>query len=138
MTALLDLTTNQMILFSTLTNNLTTPVILLSTCQHLLKNGFQTILPIKTYLKKKAAKEAAIYYKDTLNKAGYMNKLVYYAPSASKQENENRQGNVIWFNPPYSKSVTTRIGQSFLHLLDTHFPKNTPLLTRYSTEIKLK
>ena len=26
-------------------------------------------------------------------------------------------------NPPYSKSVATRIGQSFLHLLDTHFRK---------------
>ena len=71
-------------------------------------------------------KEAAIYHEDTLNKAGYINKLVYLAPSASNQQNKNniRQGNVIWFNPPCSKSVTTRIGQSFLHLLDTHFPKN--------------
>lgn len=28
------------------------------------------------------------------------------------------------FNPPHSKNVTTGIGQFFLHLLDTHFPKN--------------
>ena len=77
----------------------------------------------------KIFKEAAIYYEDTLNKAGYINKLVYYAPSASNQENKNknRQRNVLWFNPPYIKSVTTRIGQSFLHLLDTHFPKNHTL-----------
>ena len=27
----------------------------------------------------------------------------------------------------YSKSVTTRIGQSFLHLIDPHFPKNHTL-----------
>ena len=61
-----------------------------------------------------------------LNKPGYINKLVYHTPSAGNQENKNKncQRNVIWFNPPYSESVTTRIGQSFLHLLDTHFPKN--------------
>ena len=59
-------------------------------------------------------------------KAGYINKLAYHAPSASKQENKNknRQRNVIWFNPPYSKSSTTRKGQSFLQLIDAHFPKN--------------
>ena len=74
----------------------------------------------------KIFKEAAIYYEDTLNKAGYMNKLVYHTPSASNQENKNKncQRDVIWFNPSYSKSITTRIGQSFLHLIDTHFPKN--------------
>ena len=73
----------------------------------------------------KIFKEAAIYYEDTLTKAGYINNLVYHTPSTSNQENKNksRQRNVIWFNPPYSKSVATRIGQSFLHLIDTHFPK---------------
>ena len=72
-------------------------------------------------------KEAAIYYEDTLNKAGYINKLIYHYPSANNQENKNKknhQRNVIWFNPSYSKSVATRIDQSFPHLLDAHFPKN--------------
>ena len=74
----------------------------------------------------KIFKEAAIYYDDTLNKADYINTLVYHTPSASNQENKNknRQQKLIWFYPPYSKSVTTRINQSFLHLLDIHFPKN--------------
>ena len=36
----LDLATNQKVLFSTLTNGLTTLLILISTRQHLLKNGF--------------------------------------------------------------------------------------------------
>ena len=73
----------------------------------------------------KIFKEAAIYYEDTLNKTGYINNLVYHTPSTSNQGNKNksRQRNVIWFNPPYSKSVATRTGQSFLHLIDTHFPK---------------
>ena len=63
----------------------------------------------------KIFKEADIYYEDTSNKAGYINKLVYYAPSASNQENKNKnhQRNVVWFNPSCSKSVTTKIGQSY-------------------------
>ena len=28
------------------------------------------------------------------------------------------------FNPAFSKSVSTKIGKSFLSLLDLHFPKN--------------
>ena len=86
----------------------------------------------------KIFQESAIYYEDTLNKAGYLDKVVYHAPSASNQENKNknRQRNVIWFNLPCSKSVTTRIDQSFLYLIDTS-QKTTPL-TRYSTEITLK
>ena len=52
----------------------------------------------------KIFKEAAIYDEDTLNKADYINKLVYHTPSASNQDNKNkkRHRNVIWFNRPYS------------------------------------
>ena len=60
--------------------------------------------------------ESAIYYEDTLNKAGYIDEVAYHAPSASKtkeNKSKNRQWNVIWLNLPLSKSVTTRIGQSF-------------------------
>ena len=75
----------------------------------------------------KIFQESAIYYQDTLNKAGYIDKVAYHAPSASSQENKNkkRQRNVIWFNLPCSQSVTTRIGQSFSYLIDIHFPKKT-------------
>ena len=38
-------------IISILLKNLTTLLILLSTCQDLFKNGFQTILPIKNYFK---------------------------------------------------------------------------------------
>ena len=74
----------------------------------------------------KIFQESAIYYEDTLNKAGCVDKVAYHAPNASNQENKktNRQRNVLWFNLPGSKSVTTRIGQSFLYLIVFHFPKN--------------
>ena len=69
-------------------------------------------------------KEAALLRR-YVNKAGYINKWFYHAPSANNQEikKENRQRNVIWFNLPYCKSVTTRIGKSFLQLTDAHSPK---------------
>ena len=38
----------------------------------------------------KRFKEAAIYCEDTLNKAGYINNLVYHTPSTSNQENKNK------------------------------------------------
>ena len=74
----------------------------------------------------KIFQELAIYYEDISNKAGYIDKVVHDAPGASNLENKNknRQWNVIWFNLPCSKSVTTRIGQFFLYLIDAHFPKN--------------
>ena len=74
----------------------------------------------------KIFQESAIYYEDTLNKARHLDEIVYHARSTSNQENKNksRQRNVLWFNPPCSKSVTTRIGQSSLYLIDIYFPQN--------------
>ena len=73
----------------------------------------------------KIFQESPIYYEDTLTKARYLDKVVYHTPSASNQENnnKNRQRNVLWFNLSCSKSVTTRIDQSFLYLIDIYFPK---------------
>ena len=64
----------------------------------------------------KIFQESAIYCEDTLNKASYIDKVAYHAPSASNQENKNknRQRTVIWFNLPSSKSVTTRNRSIFL------------------------
>ena len=38
----------------------------------------------------KTVLESAIYYEDTLNKARYLDKVVYHTPSASNQENKNK------------------------------------------------
>ena len=40
----------------------------------------------------KIFREAAIYYEDTLNKTGYINKLVYHTPSTRNQEIKNKNG----------------------------------------------
>ena len=127
-TAPLDVATNQMILFSTSTKNLTTLLILLSTCHIYWKTAFKQYSFVE-----KIFQESSIYYEDTLNKAGYLDKVVYHATTATNQKNKNknRQRNVLWFNLPCSKSVTRRIGQSFLDLTDIYFLKNHTL-TRYS------
>ena len=48
-------------------------------------------------------------------------------PSSTKEVFENsedyyEQSNILWFNPPYRKSVKTNIGKRFLHLINKHFP----------------
>ena len=35
--------------------------------------------------------------------------------------------NIIWFNPPFSKTVRTNVAQTFLQLIDKHFPPKNPL-----------
>ena len=44
-----------------------------------------------------------------------------------KPRRRNRQRNVIWFNPPFSKNVETNVAKSFLKLIDKHFPDNNTL-----------
>ena len=34
---------------------------------------------------------------------------------------QSRKRNILWFNPPYSKSVKTNIGKVFLRLIKKHF-----------------
>ena len=43
------------------------------------------------------------------------------------KKTRNRKRNVIWFNPPFNKNVTTNIAHKFLNLVDKHFPKTNKL-----------
>ena len=45
----------------------------------------------------------------------------------TSRTNKNRQRNILWFNPPYSQNVETKVGKCFLQLIDQHFPKSNPL-----------
>ena len=47
--------------------------------------------------------------------------------SNKKTKQKNRKRNIIWFNPPYSKNVVTKVGHYFLKLLDKHFPRHHKL-----------
>ena len=70
--------------------------------------------------------EAAEPYQKALEESGYEYKLKY-KPQTQTQNKRKRKRNITWFNPPFSSSVSTKIGAKFLSLIDKHFPKGNPL-----------
>ena len=68
--------------------------------------------------------ESAIYYEQCLKNSGYKTKLQYQQAEGNNQNKKKRKRNIIWFNPPYSKSVKTNIGRIFIKLVSKHFPLN--------------
>ena len=70
---------------------------------------------------KQTFEDAAPAYQNALGHSNFSHKLEY-TPHETQRSRRNRQRNVIWFNPPFSKNVKTNIARSFLYLVDTHFP----------------
>ena len=69
-------------------------------------------------------------YENALKSSGHPPELRYEENRETTREASTkkcRQRNVIWFNPPYNMSLQTKIGKSFLALVDKNFPKNHPL-----------
>ena len=69
--------------------------------------------------------EKAIYVK-ALKDSGYKSALKYN-PEHKKtpKTKRTRNRNPIYYNPPWSENVKTNIGKNFLHLVETHFNKET-------------
>ena len=79
---------------------------------------------------KETFNEAAQTYNDALKRIDFNNRLKYEPPESSKHfqtQRRHRQRHIIWYNPPYSKSVKTNIARDFLQLIDKHFPRNNRL-----------
>ena len=72
--------------------------------------------------------EAALVYEEALKKSGYNKKLTYIPKKQNTNNKNNRKRNIIWFNPPFNQSVSTKIGKYFLNLLDTHLPPHHKFL----------
>ena len=60
-------------------------------------------------------------YQNALRHSNFDHEFTY-TQDARQRTRRNRQRNIIWFNPPFSKSVNTNIGREFLSLIDKHFP----------------
>ena len=75
---------------------------------------------------KEVFEKAKLDYQQALRASGYTEDLTYTVTTENENVNKkkNRKRKIIWFNPPYSKSVQTNIGKTFLRLLQKHFPKN--------------
>ena len=72
-------------------------------------------------------------YQEALERAGYDHKLHYTAPKdqpQNRRRNKNRQ--MIWYNPPYCKSVKTNIDKEFFQILSKCFPKKHILAKNFN------
>ena len=56
-----------------------------------------------------------------MKESGYTERIVYRNKQATTRKH-NRRRKIIWYNPPFSKSVATDIGATLLKLISKHFP----------------
>ena len=66
-------------------------------------------------------------YEKVLRKSGYRNVNLIYIDRRDIKQKRNCHRSIIWFNPPFNKSVSTNVTKRFLNLIDQHFPKSNKL-----------
>ena len=66
-------------------------------------------------------------YEDSLRKSSYSEKLEFIEKSESIRRKRKRKRKIIYFHPPFSMEVKTKIGSLFLKLIKKHFTPNHPL-----------
>ena len=98
------------------------------TIHHKLSNSYQ--IPSlkdcrKVLLTKKVFNTAKAEYEDALKKSDYNADMKYTDNKSEKPKTRKR--NIIWFNPPFSKSVSTNVAKTFLQLVTKHFPRSHKL-----------
>ena len=62
-------------------------------------------------------------YDEGLKHSGYKQELKFTPP---KVNSKHISRNIIRFNPPYNKCISSNIGRDFLNLISKHFPNNSP------------
>jgi len=70
--------------------------------------------------------EGISIYEEALKKSGFDVKLSFIPPSNNARESskeKNRKRKIIWFNPPFSSNVKTKVGKIFINLVNKHFYK---------------
>ena len=73
--------------------------------------------------------EATPTYQEALDKSNLNHKLEYIEDSnvTGSRTTAKRRRNVTWYNPPFSKTVATNIGRTFLRIIREEFPTGHPL-----------
>ena len=66
-------------------------------------------------------------YQTALKNAGYKHVLEFDDKQKTEKPKRRRKRDILWFNPPMNKAVSTRVGAEFLKLVDIHFPKHNKL-----------
>ncbi len=62
-------------------------------------------------------------YEEALKLSGYETTLSYRSENKGPNK-QRRRRKILWFNPPYSESVSTNVGREFLNILKRNFPPN--------------
>ena len=65
-------------------------------------------------------------YEKALQGSGFKEKLCYQQKDVNVNSNQNNKKHlrqIIWFNPPFSRSMKTNLGNEFFKMLKCHFPK---------------
>ena len=73
--------------------------------------------------------DASQMYNNALRDSGYNEifQVLEEWKSGKRKRQRKRHRNITWFNPPFSKNVSTNIGQRFLQLVSKHFHKGCKL-----------
>ena len=83
--------------------------------------------------------EAVPHYQRALENCGFDYKLEYKKNDVrTPPKNRSRKRKVIWFNPPFSKSVSTNVAKEFLNLVNRHFhdhPKYKKIFNRNTLKV---
>ena len=66
-------------------------------------------------------------YETALKNSGYHQTKLIFSKKEQRKQKRIRNRNIIWFNPPFSRNVTTSVAKRFLNFLDIHFPKSNKL-----------
>ena len=81
----------------------------------------QIPIPIETRLSNHSSNETVFHhaaedYEKALKKSGYNAKIQYKSTNQNTSSKINRKRKIIWFNLPFSKIVSTKIGHYFFNL----------------------
>ena len=77
---------------------------------------------------KPSFESAVPLYEDAQKQSNFNTSLRYEnETNSSKPKKRTRSRNILWYNPPCSKNVKTKVTENFLRLIDKHFPKSSNL-----------
>ena len=79
---------------------------------------------------KESFNKAAPLYQHALDESGYAHKLEFDPRAQNNQARANsraRTRNITWFNPPFSKNISTNVGRKVLNIAKECFKDGHPL-----------
>ena len=62
-------------------------------------------------------------YNNGLSASGFYQRIRFQQINVTETPNANRKRKIVWFTPPYSLNVDTKIGEKCLQSVDKQFPK---------------